>query len=632
MKIQQWYELGLVGVILMGISQVLTSINGEVVSFALIMGVLGGAVTQRLMPRHQTNHPLSMVTEAAFILQSLLILLVLVLSVSWLVEPSFAHIYGETTLPVRSLIWTLSGTTGAMHNVFSHLWPVLIYILGLLWLRSTVQVVMIWQLSWRRTVMISNLVLILLTIVFNGGWLFTRTGSLLPTSLFLLPFAIGSLIATKRQTSHAERAIQRGPVDVNFALLGYVVLMLIGCHMSAFQNHWLQLGWLLIGCIGSGWLLFMVQPVMVTIRQWHVLMVGYLWYLYYWPLVWLFDSATYPLRYVGILPLALVLAVVDYVGYQWLTRRPHIYQRRLLISVVVICIGVLGSFSSYQASKIAPHQQTKSESSVATSTTKQATARSTKYLAKHSTVSPTRQRQQLLSAWQKIIDRQTVKVGIAIYSPRTKQTVTYTKDADGSGYYVASTVKASILTELLHQRDQGNLTFTPGEQTLAESMIRNSDNDAATGLLSNGLGSYGALNNLYQNLKMTHTTANLSSWSMTKTTPADQVRLLRTIYYPSDYLTKQSKHYIQNLMGTVSHEQSWGVSKSAPNYQLKNGWMDLSDNGLGWQVNSIGHVYDQHRDPQGYVIAIYTNQDETMSQGVDLVESLAAVTHQIMAP
>ena len=85
-------------------------------------------------------------------------------------------------------------------------------------------------------------------------------------------------------------------------------------------------------------------------------------------------------------------------------------------------------------------------------------------------------------------------------------------------------------------------------------------------------------------------------------------------------------------MGTVSHEQSWGVSKSAPNYQLKNGWMDLSDNGLGWQVNSIGHVYDQHRDPQGYVIAVYTNQDATMSQGVDLVESLAAVTHQIMAP
>ncbi|TBX48542.1 hypothetical protein EUZ87_04440 [Lactiplantibacillus paraplantarum] len=147
MKIQQWYGLGLVGVILMGISQVLTSINGEVVSFALIMGVLGGAVTQRLMPRHQTKHPLSMVTEVAFILQSLLILLVLVLSVSWLMEPSFAHIYGETTLPVRSLIWTPGGTTGAMHNVFSHLWPVLIYILGLLWLRSTVQVVMIWQLS-----------------------------------------------------------------------------------------------------------------------------------------------------------------------------------------------------------------------------------------------------------------------------------------------------------------------------------------------------------------------------------------------------------------------------------------------------------------------------------------------------
>ncbi|WP_432225232.1 hypothetical protein ACRPMQ_03990 [Lactiplantibacillus argentoratensis] len=52
----------------------------------------------------------------------------------------------------------------------------------------------------------------------------------------------------------------------------------------------------------------------------------------------------------------------------------------------------------------------------------------------------------------------------------------------------------------------------------------------------------------------------------------------------------------------------------------------------GWQVNSIGHVYDKHRDPQGYVIAIYTNQDATMQQGVTLVESLAAATHKIMQP
>lgn len=167
---------------------------------------------------------------------------------------------------------------------------------------------------------------------------------------------------------------------------------------------------------------------------------------------------------------------------------------------------------------------------------------------------------------------------------------------------------------------------------LAKSMIRNSDNAAATSLLGQGLGSYGALNNLYQQLGMTGTTAHLTSWSMTKTTPADQVKLLRTIFYPSNYLSQQSKQTIQHLMGTVSADQSWGVSKSAPNYQLKNGWMNLSDSGLGWQVNSIGHVYDKDNDADGYVIAVYTNRDATMQEGVTLVEKLAAVTREVLLP
>ncbi|QHM40830.1 hypothetical protein C7M37_01843 [Lactiplantibacillus plantarum] len=627
MFMNKWYGLGFVGVILVGISQILPSINGEVVSFTLVMALLGGIMTEHWLAPRQTESRFSVINEVVFILQSLLVLLVLVLAVSWVVEPSFEHLYGAATQPLRTIIWSLPVDAATMHNVFFHLWPVVIYVIGLLWLRVTVQIAECRQLPIRQTLIFSNGCLALFALVINSGWLFTRSSRGLPTSLFLLSFAVGGLIVAWHHGRVTSPAIQRGPLDTVFALICYAVLFMIGGHSATFQNHWLQLVWLVIGCLGSGWLLWTVQPMKVNVRQWHLLMTTYLWYLYYWALVWLLDGATRPGRALSVLPLALIIAMVDYAGYQWLTRRVDGYHRQLLVSVAVICLVVLGSFSNYQASKITPQHQVKAERKAGTEP--KATANSSE---KVTAVDPKQQRQQLLAAWQKIIDHQSVKVGITIYSPRSKQSVTYNRDTDGSGYYVASTIKASVLTELLHQRDRGQLTFTSGEQTLAESMIRYSDNNAATGLLSNGLGSYGALNNLYQNLQMTHTTANLTSWSMTKTTPADQVKLLRTIYYPSNYLTSRSKHYIQNLMGTVSHEQSWGVSKDAPDYQLKNGWMDLSDNGLGWQVNSIGHVYDKHRDPQGYVIAIYTNQDATMQQGVTLVESLAAATHKIMQP
>lgn len=54
--------------------------------------------------------------------------------------------------------------------------------------------------------------------------------------------------------------------------------------------------------------------------------------------------------------------------------------------------------------------------------------------------------------------------------------------------------------------------------------------------------------------------------------------------------------------------------------ELKNGWLALDN---GWVVNTIGHVKTKNSN---YTIAVLTNGNATQDQGIDLIESLAAVT------
>ena len=236
--------------------------------------------------------------------------------------------------------------------------------------------------------------------------------------------------------------------------------------------------------------------------------------------------------------------------------------------------------------------------------------------------------QRLQTAWKTIIAPHREKIDIAVYSPKTQQVYQYSKDPSGTPYYTASSVKVSILTQVLHERDQGNLTFDDNDMANATTMMQNSDNAAATFLLDSRLGGYQNLNTLFSNLKMTNTQDMAAGhWGHTQTTAADQVKLLRMIYYQKDYLSKESRQTVQQLMGTVSTEQTWGISSGASKYQLKNGWLSEADN--SWIVDSIGHVYSK-QDPQGYVIAIYTNGNADLNPGISLVEKLAKATHTEM--
>ncbi len=80
-----------------------------------------------------------------------------------------------------------------------------------------------------------------------------------------------------------------------------------------------------------------------------------------------------------------------------------------------------------------------------------------------------------------------------------------TTNAPGLRYETASTVKVAVLTMLLH--------ITGGElddrqETLTKQMIRYSDNDATTAIVTDYLGGMLALQSLYDELGMMETRAD----------------------------------------------------------------------------------------------------------------------------
>ena len=224
-----------------------------------------------------------------------------------------------------------------------------------------------------------------------------------------------------------------------------------------------------------------------------------------------------------------------------------------------------------------------------------------------------------------LINRLGSNISVAIQSQRSGQIYTYS-NAGNRRYSTASTVKAAVLAELLHNRG-GNLTAE--ERHLAEIMIRNSDNGATTNLIRYHLGEAGSpVNRLYRDLEMRNTTPS-SSWGATQTTPADQLKLLYQIFMTdhSSYLNRKSQDYIRHLMHTVSAGQRWGISAGSSDYYLKNGWVPFGWNGNDpWFVNSIGFIPN---NGHGYTIAIYS-ANNPFSQGINKIEQVARKVSQML--
>jgi len=228
----------------------------------------------------------------------------------------------------------------------------------------------------------------------------------------------------------------------------------------------------------------------------------------------------------------------------------------------------------------------------------------------------------LLAALSALDAATTVDFSVAIVDHRSGAAFAYRGDVPFS---TASVVKVDILATLLLQARQGGHQISDADEGLADIMITQSDNDAASTLWSE-IGDADGLSKANRTFGLTNTDpGEYGYWGLTTTTASDQVKLLDAIANPKGPLGSANSTLLR-LMGEVVSDQAWGVSAAARTGEstiLKNGWLSMdSDDGL-WEVNSIGRITGNGTD---VTIAIMSHGSDDLDSGIALVQRVAALT------
>jgi hypothetical protein len=223
----------------------------------------------------------------------------------------------------------------------------------------------------------------------------------------------------------------------------------------------------------------------------------------------------------------------------------------------------------------------------------------------------------------------------AVYDVKTGQTWQL---GTGSAQDEASVVKLDVLETLLAQQDGGPLTSQ--DQALAQSMIEDSDNNAATSLWydaggAEGIGAYNGkagLTGTTPSQCVTCAGFPWPGWGLTTTVPQDQLTLLKQLVVPGPrpLLSAAQRSYALSLMENVTADQAWGVSGGVPagvTVALKNGWLPLNDANTDWQVNSVGWISGDGRD---YLAAVLSTGNPDEQYGIDTINGLSSLIWSAM--
>lgn len=184
----------------------------------------------------------------------------------------------------------------------------------------------------------------------------------------------------------------------------------------------------------------------------------------------------------------------------------------------------------------------------------------------------------------------------------------------------AGGAKVDILAALLAARDS---RLAGEERGLATRMILERDNLAADTLWSL-LGGETSLSGFYAGLGLSESTPGPGIfWGGTTTSPADRIRLLRTLVKGGGGLTAADRGMVLGLMGRMGQEQSWGVSAAArpgDRVALKNGWTPQPQAQVSWAVTSYGRVEGPGRD---LLLSVQTDGQPSQATAIETVEEVA---------
>jgi hypothetical protein len=238
-----------------------------------------------------------------------------------------------------------------------------------------------------------------------------------------------------------------------------------------------------------------------------------------------------------------------------------------------------------------------------------------------------------LAAAASYLSARTGTVLAAVYDLRTGQTWSL---GTGPPQAEASVVKLDVLETLLAERGGG---LSVSDRSLAQQMIEDSDNDAATSLWYE-VGGPSKIGSFNAEAGLTHTTPSpcvvcagfpWPGWGLTTTVPTDQIALLRELVTPGPLLTAGDRSYALSLMENVTPSQRWGVSGGVPagvTVALKNGWLPLDSSDTNWQINSVGWISGRGRD---YLLAVLTTRNPTEQYGISTIDGLAALVWRGMS-
>jgi hypothetical protein len=200
------------------------------------------------------------------------------------------------------------------------------------------------------------------------------------------------------------------------------------------------------------------------------------------------------------------------------------------------------------------------------------------------------------------------------------------------GMLTASLVKLEFLETLLLRHQRAGTALSDGERADAQAMIENSDNGAADDIYwddAAGTGLDAAERPLGLSPKLTKPRGD-DFWGLSTTSAPEQIALLKDLVLHGSPLSPANRRYALNLMENVEADERWGVPVVADKhstYAVKNGWLAIDDDGGRWAVNSDGIV---QVDGGQLLISVMTQHDESMQDGVTLVQRLARAAAAVL--
>ena len=183
------------------------------------------------------------------------------------------------------------------------------------------------------------------------------------------------------------------------------------------------------------------------------------------------------------------------------------------------------------------------------------------------------------------------------------------------GFPSASVVKAMLLVAYLNESSVRGRRLSAYERELLSSMIRWSDNDAATSVLAL-VGSRGLHLVAYRS-NMRFFTPVEGIWGTSTITAADQVRFLFRI---DRLIPRRHRGYAMQLLASIVPWQRWGVAQVRPKgwkLYFKGGWQP----GTTWVNHQVALL---KRGPRRVSIAILTEYNESHEYGTETLRGIAA--------